>query len=224
VDDKQAMRERVWARLREARVARFPGARGRIPNFVGAERAAAVLAKTREWTRARTLKANPDAPQWPVRTRALSDGKTVYMAVPKLASEKPFIELDPGRLEVAPRAAASIKASSVHGRSVSLDEMPHIDLIVCGSVAVNRRGTRIGKGGGYSDLEFALGTEHGLIDERTVIATTVHPLQVLDEELPETEHDFRADLIVTPEEVIRCRRARRPAGIILEHQIRRRSR
>ena len=33
------------------------------------------------------------------------------------------------------------------GRPVSIDEVPPIDLIVCGSVAVNRRGTRVGKGG-----------------------------------------------------------------------------
>jgi 5-formyltetrahydrofolate cyclo-ligase len=49
-----------------------------------------------------------------------------------------------------------------------------------------------------------------------VIATTVHPLQLLDEELPETAHDFRLDVIVTPHEVIRTRRARRPSGILWE--------
>lgn len=34
--------------------------------------------------------ANPDSPEWPVRQRALEDGKVVYMAVPKLAEENPF--------------------------------------------------------------------------------------------------------------------------------------
>jgi hypothetical protein len=37
---KQAVRELAWTRLREAGAARFPGARGRIPNFIGAEAAA----------------------------------------------------------------------------------------------------------------------------------------------------------------------------------------
>ena len=54
-----------------------------------------------------------------------------------------------------------------------------------------------------------------------MIATTVHPLQLLDEELPETAHDFRVDVIVTPDEVIRTRRARRPRGILWEHLTRR---
>jgi 5-formyltetrahydrofolate cyclo-ligase len=47
--------------------------------------------------------------------------------------------------------------------------------------------------------------------------TTVHPLQVLDEELPETEHDFRVDYIVTPEKVVCVGRKRRPPGIIWDH-------
>ena len=81
-------------------------------------------------------------------------------------------------------------------------QVRHIDLVVCGTVAINRAGVRIGKGGGYSDLEFALLTEAGRIDERTTIATTVHQVQLLDQDLPETPHDFRVDLIVTPDEVI----------------------
>ena len=89
---------------------------------------------------------------------------------------------------------------------------------MCGSVAVDRRGARLGKGGGFSDLEFALLTEAGSIDRRTLVVTTVHPLQVLDEPLPETRHDFRVDLIVTPDQVIHVRRTRRsrPPGIIWE--------
>jgi 5-formyltetrahydrofolate cyclo-ligase len=73
---------------------------------------------------------------------------------------------------------------------------------------------RVGKGGGFSDLELGLLAERGLIDGRTTIVTTVHPLQVLDEELPEADHDFRVDYVVTPDEVIRCPRAPRPRGIL----------
>lgn len=57
---------------------------------------------------------------------------------------------------------------------------------------------RLGKGSGYADIEIGLLTEAGLIDEQTVIATTVHDIQVLDHEvLPEEPHDFRLDLIVS---------------------------
>jgi 5-formyltetrahydrofolate cyclo-ligase len=99
---------------------------------------------------------------------------------------------------------------------VGVNEMRPIDLIVCGSVAVNRQGVRLGKGAGYSDIEVALLQEAGLISPQTTIVTTVHLLQVVDHTLPETEHDFSVDLIVTPDEVIECQEPRRPRGLIGE--------
>jgi 5-formyltetrahydrofolate cyclo-ligase len=59
--------------------------------------------------------------------------------------------------------------------------------------------------------------EAGLIGPNTVIVSTVHSLQVVDDELPETEHDFSVDLIVTPDDVITCGPARRPTGIVSAH-------
>lgn len=214
MDDKQPYRERIWDLLQKEGVARFPGARGRIPNFTGAEAAADRLAALDRWQAARTLKCNPDAPQLSVRARALEEGRIVYMAVPRLREAKPFILLDPEKLTGSPRSNASIRGASKAGRPVTVRQMRHIDVVACGSVAVNRKGARIGKGGGFSDLEFGLLTEAGLIDEQTVVATTVHPLQVLEDDLPETRHDFRVDLIVTPDEVVRVRRRRRPPGIV----------
>ncbi|MDQ7801444.1 MAG: 5-formyltetrahydrofolate cyclo-ligase [Armatimonadota bacterium] len=214
---KQAVRERVWRLLADRGVARFPGAWGRIPNFQGAEEAAQRLASTEEWRRARVVKANPDRPQLPVRTRALAEGKLLYVAVPRLAKPEPFVCVDPARLRSRPRDAASIRGAFRHGRPVGLAEMVRVDLVVCGSVAVNRQGARVGKGGGYSDLEFGLLREFGLVDDETVVATTVHPLQILTDDLPETEHDFRVDLIVTPEEVLRTPAGPRPPGILVGH-------
>ena len=200
--------------------ARFPGAIGRIPNFVGAEAAAHRLSELPEWTSARTVKCNPDSPQLPVRAAALAAGKLLYMAVPRLASPRPFLRLDPERLErqeILPRRAVSITHAARHGQPTAVAEMQRIDLVVCGVVAVNTAGVRVGKGGGFSDLELALLVEAGLVDESTVIATTVHALQVLNEELPETEHDFRVDLVVTPERVYRTGARKRTPGIIWEH-------
>src|SRR6266496_6296010 len=114
--DKQDCRERVWALLEERGAARFPGARGRIPNFIGAEAAAANLAGLGEWRSARVVKSNPDSPQLPVRARCLVDEKLLYMAVPRLSDPRPFILLDPSKLAVKPRAAASIRGASKAGR------------------------------------------------------------------------------------------------------------
>ena len=218
--EKQRLRERVWTELTESGEALFPGARGRIPNFRGAAAAADRLAQTPEWKRARVIKCNPDAPQRPVRLRALREGKVVYMAVPRLREKKCFRKLDPARLRETELAeAATIAGATRFGRAVHPRELEHVDLVVAGSVAVNRAGARLGKGGGYSDLEFAIGRELGAIDAKTRTATTVHPLQVVDSELPVTDHDFSLDLIATPDELIRTPpgRKRSPPGILRAH-------
>jgi 5-formyltetrahydrofolate cyclo-ligase len=204
---KAALREEAWAAIRTAGATRFPGPEHRIPNFVGAEAAADRLRATDRWTQARAVKANPDSPQLPVRQRALEDGKTLFMAVPRLASEQPFIRLDPEHLTVKPRAAASIKGSSEHGQPVAVEDLDPVDVVVSGCVAVDPSGGRLGKGGGFSDLEYAVAYEAGLIGPGTVVVTTVHEAQVLEPgRIPLTGHDVRLDLIVTPERVIECPR------------------
>jgi 5-formyltetrahydrofolate cyclo-ligase len=208
VEAKQRIRERIWRTLESEGAARFPGARGRIPNFRGAEAAARRLAQLPDWARAAVVKSNPDAPQLPVRRCARRDGKALYMAVPRLTEDKPFVRVagDP-----------TIKKALAEGAPARVEELGHVDLVVCGTVAVNRAGVRVGKGGGYSDLELGLLVEAGLVDDATTIVTTVHPLQLLDEELPETSHDFRVDIVVTPDDVIRTHARRRSPGVIWEH-------
>jgi 5-formyltetrahydrofolate cyclo-ligase len=211
---KDEIREKIWSLLQEKKVARFPGTEGRIPNFTGAEACARVISQARFWKKAQAIKINPDSPQRAVRQQALKEGKVIYMAVPRLRSDKPFIELDPKNLKCSAYTASSIKGAAQFGRAVDLDEVRKIDLIVCGSVAVNQRGARLGKGGGYSDLEFALLTEEKKIDRKTPIVTSVHSLQIVDDEIPMTEHDIPLSAIVTPNEIIEIgSRLPRPKGI-----------
>jgi hypothetical protein len=121
---KAALRQEIWSAMRAAKVARFPGAVGRIPNFTGAEAAAERLRGTPAWQAAETLKANPDSAQLPVRQRALEDGKTVYMAVPRLAGPEPFFALDPNELREPPRQAASISGAARSARRDGPDDRP----------------------------------------------------------------------------------------------------
>ncbi|MBI3079748.1 MAG: 5-formyltetrahydrofolate cyclo-ligase [Deltaproteobacteria bacterium] len=214
---KQAIREAAWRRLEQAKAARFPGAQGRIPNFVGAEAAARRLQTLAAWQQATVLKVNPDAPQLPVRKAALEQGKVVYMAVPRLREQACFLELDPKHLRVKPHQAASIQGAFAHGRQVTLEEVRPVDMVVCGSVAVTREGARVGKGGGFSDLEFALLSERGRIGPGTPVITTVHPLQITEEPIEMRVHDIPLDAIVTPDETIVIERGyARPQGIYWE--------
>lgn len=213
---KTAIRDRVWRQLLQAGVVP-PDSYGKIPSFEGAEATAARLAQLEVWQRATTVKANPDYAQISVRVRALNDGKLLYMAVPRMASVQPFYLLDPRTIKLPPEAVADKKGAAQVGQRVGVEDMRPIDVVVCGSVAVNRSGARIGKGAGYSDLEVALLIEAGLITEATTIVAPVHQLQVVSDDIPETEHDFSADIIITPDEVIQCPPSRRPNGVIWEH-------
>jgi 5-formyltetrahydrofolate cyclo-ligase len=216
---KDQVRRDVWKAMDREGVSRFPGAEGRIPNFAGAKLAAEKLAGHRLWKRAHVIKVNPDSPQTHARRAALEEGKTLIMAVPRLRDPHPFRLLDPRRFSAKQvREAATIKGALRHGEVIDLEQVPKLDLILCGSVAVNLKGARIGKGGGFSDLEYALLAEAGTVSEKTTIVTTVHPLQILRENLPVTTHDIPVDLIATPRAAIDVERAyKRPKGILWDH-------
>jgi len=212
---KSELREKVWAAMTAPGINRFPGPTNRIPNFVGAERAAERLRATEVWQRATTLKTNPDSPQLPVRQRALEDGKRVYMAVPRLAEPEPFFLLDPTDLNDTPRRSASIKGAAKSAQRVAVTALRPVDLVVTGCVAVSEDGARLGKGGGFSDLEYALAYEAGLIGPETRVVTTVHEAQIVSAgAIPVVPHDVYLDLIVTEERVIECSRPHRAAGRI----------
>jgi 5-formyltetrahydrofolate cyclo-ligase len=215
--DKDDLRDEVWSLLKQQGVAiRDPF--GHIPNFVGAQKAAERLAALPIWQRAKAIKCNPDSPQIPVRSRALQDGKRLYMAVPRLTNTRCFVELTAEDLQqgnIPLEEAAIARKALTYGRLVSFEEMQAIDLVMVGCVAVTRNGGRTGKGAGFADLELAMLKEFGLVQSDTPIVTTVHPLQIVEEErLPMQAHDWALNWIVTPEEVIETNTTySRPAGL-----------
>jgi 5-formyltetrahydrofolate cyclo-ligase len=194
---KSEIRNHIWQTMTEARVGAFPfPLKGRIPNFRDARKAAERLFASEVWQRARVIKANPDAPQRPVRRRALEEGKTLYMAVPRLRERDCFIHVAvPPDLAAK---AATIKGAFEYGQLIHPSRMQPVDLVVAGTVTVNAHGERIGKGGGFSDLELAIGHAFGLLNEETTFVTTVHDLQVAAGDLPQMPHDVLIDHIFTP--------------------------
>jgi 5-formyltetrahydrofolate cyclo-ligase len=64
--------------MEEKNIAAFPRpVYYRIPNFIGAEKAAQNLRSLPEYESARMIFCNPDSPQRPVRETVLRDGKTL---------------------------------------------------------------------------------------------------------------------------------------------------
>ena len=197
--DKETARQAVWDRLKDERLARFPfPPHGRIPNFKDAETAAKRLFDLAPWKDATRIKVNPDAPQRYVRIEALRRGITVYVPTPRLRAG--FKVLDPAAIppDRIPEAA-SLSRGDKWAVAVPLEEMPPMDAIVAGSVAVTRGGRRCGKGEGYSDLEFAILRELG--HPAVPVATTVHDVQLVDT-LPWDKTDLPLSAIVTPRETI----------------------
>lgn len=215
--EKDAIRNRIWDLLVKEDVARFPlPPHGRIPNHIGVNKCSEMLIDVQEWKDANVLKCNPDSPQKPVREAALAQGKTIYMAVPRLREQRCFIELHKNRILGPPGRGATIKGAFKYGKKVGPEHMKKVDLVIAGSVAVNSQGDRVGKGGGFSDLEFALAREFGIVGEDTPVVTTVHSLQVIEEKIPMTAHDVPLDILVTPEGVTRAPKRPKPKGILWE--------
>ncbi|PEN11394.1 5-formyltetrahydrofolate cyclo-ligase [Longibacter salinarum] len=198
-DDKDAARQYVWDTLDDEGIARFPfPPHGRIPNFKDASVAAKRLFDHPILADAHSIKVNPDSPQRYVRIEALKRGIVVYVPTPRLRGG--FKKLDPAVIPAEKHSkAASLSNMDTWAEPVDLNELPQLDAIVTGSVAVTRDGRRCGKGEGYSDLEYAILLElgHALVP----VATTVHPLQLV-EDVPTDAHDLPLTVIVTPDSTI----------------------
>jgi len=212
--EKDSVRMKIWTLMEQQGIARFPRpVFGRIPNFIGAEEAARRLSRQAEFKSARIIKVNPDSPQRKVRTAVLSSGKILVMPSPRL--RKGFVVLDPGKIpEGLFPGASTIRGVFKYGQFCSLRDLPKIDLVVAGSVVVSSDGVRIGKGGGYSELEYGILRELDLVSEDTPVFTTVHDVQVVGR-VPREPHDLVVDAIITPTRKIRIkRRSPRPKGIV----------
>ncbi len=187
---KQEVREFVWKRIEK--FAKFPPPYGRIPNFVGAEKACERLRELEQYRRAKVVFCAPDSPLRRAREIVLEDGKILLAAKPKMTG---FLIIERGK-------AGTIKEMLRYGKEVDLDELKRVDVFVQGCVAVDKKGNRIGKGSGFGDREYSILREKGLL-KNCIYVVIAHPIQVFDDlsHLMD-EHDVKVDVILTPEGVI----------------------
>jgi len=75
----------------------------------------------------------------------------------------------------------------------------HCRVLLVPALAVDARGYRMGKGGGFYD-RLLVGLEH--LEARPLMVALVHDDEVLDE-LPVEEHDHPVDAVLTPSQIIR---------------------
>lgn len=197
--NKKTLRRRVWDTLTNNNLIIPPkSAYGRIPNFKGSIEAAELLRSTDEWIDSNTIFCSPDTAQIKVREFALKDNKTLVMATPKLKYD--YLSINPENAVGIEEHASTIEGAFEIGRRV--DKFPKIDMVIEGSVAVDLNGNRLGKGGGYGDMEISHLFQEEVIDNKTPIVTTVHKIQIVDK-IPVEEHDKQINMIVTPLNIIR---------------------
>jgi 5-formyltetrahydrofolate cyclo-ligase len=215
---RESLRQKIWREMEEKNIARFPRpVYGRIPNFVGAEQVAEKLINTDIFRRAQVVKVNPDSPQKPVREAVLRKGKILIMPTPRIS--RGFLVLDPKKISPALYSVATtIQGAFRYGAPIHPSEIPEVDLIVAGSVAVSVYGERLGKGEGYSELEYSILKEFNKVSEETPITTTVHDVQVVDFHISLEPWDFTVDYIFTPTRSIKCIGERkRPPGLLWQY-------
>ncbi|KAI4987840.1 hypothetical protein ZWY2020_028598 [Hordeum vulgare] len=218
---KWKIRKRVWDVLEAEGVARNPRpVHHRIPNFDGAAAAADSLGRLDVFQNAQCVKVNPDSPQKQVRFLTLSGDKKLLTPQPRLRTGFfSFLQSQMIPTGCIPEACTSVGAAK-YGRPIGLDEMIKVDLIVIGSVAVDpSTGARLGKGEGFAELEYGMLRYMGAIDDSTMVVTTVHDKQLVDD-IPVEKlliHDVPVDIICTPTQVILTNTAiPKPQGIYWE--------
>lgn len=204
-EEKEQVRKSIYDKLfNEGQSLRPNGDYGKIPDFKGKDIAAELLASTDEWKESKTIFCSPDAAQIPVRYLALKDNKNLIMASPNL--EHGYLYLEGNKLNGRECEASTKEGAFNHcsnffdfgGDSFDMD----IDLVVEGSVGVDRLGNRIGKGKGFADREIEDLFNKDLISENTPLITTIHPFQLV-EHIPMESHDRKLNMIVTTREIIR---------------------
>ena len=194
---KESIRNMIWERMEKSSIS-VSNSYGRIPDFKGSINASELLRNTVEWKDSHTIFVSPDTAQKTVRKNAFYDGKDLIMASPKLLNG--YIFLDSNCTNGNEEEASTIKGAFKHGHKITL--IPQIDMVIEGSVAVDKYGERLGKGGGYGDMEISYLKNNKLINPNTPIVTTVHEIQII-ERIPSEPHDEKINMIITPERILR---------------------
>ena len=193
---KEKTRKEIWETLHKNQLThRKQGDYGKIPDFKGKTQAAEKLRKTEEYKKAKIIFTPPDTAQKPVRYNCLKDGKTLIMATPNLENGYVLIK----NKENKAQQASDKKYATENGKPII--KMPKIDLVIEGSVGVDLKGNRLGKGKGYADREIKYLHQQKSINQKTPIITTIHPLQI-KEEIPTDKNDCKINMIITPKNII----------------------
>jgi 5-formyltetrahydrofolate cyclo-ligase len=218
-DDATLHRERIWSEL--AKVAR-PDSRFHwdfssfIADFEGSDECARRVTELDAYQAGGLLFITPDNSTEAVRLQAMRDERPFLMTTYGLV--RGFLYLEAGAVPATDyRYAATLDGMDRYARPVTLaeiEDLAPVTLLVTGGSAVSVNGVRFGKGHGYFDLEWAMLSEIGRVDDDSEIVDVVHDCQVVDEVLTGEDHDVPVDWIITPTVTTRVLESGRELGRI----------
>jgi len=170
----------------------------RYPQFQGADDAAKRVASLPEFLSAKVVLVSPGVGV--MSDVVLQEDKMLVSPTPGLREDKVFQQLV--KKEVVDETVSGKRGPKY--QRLKLEEDVKIDLLVVGSMLVDKLGRRMGKKRDQVGMEFVLG---GKSVKKAMVITLVLDCQVV-EEIPESMFcaaDIPVDIIVTPTKVIRVK-------------------
>jgi len=194
-DPKESIRQKIWRFLQEKNIATFPKpCFNRIPNFVGSWIASEKIKQIPEFNSSRCVFCAPDFVLKRIREIVLESNKILAVALPHMVE---FLEISE-RGDI--NRATGIKGFKKYGVPLKTE----VGLFVEGSVAVDKKGNRLGKGKGYGDKEWSYLLENNLLQGEVKVITLVHDEQIVEDfSNLMSETDKKVDYILTPTTIIK---------------------
>jgi len=191
--NKDQVRYYIWDLMVDKKIAIFPlPPHKRIPNFKDARVAAAKIKTLPEYRTSRCIFTGPDSVLKPLRDQILRDKKILAYATPHMKEMK-MIRPESGKVDT------SIRGLIQKGERLT----QKVDIAVIGSVAVDFKGNRLGKGSGYGDQEIQYLKTNNLTSADLRIGTLVHTIQLIpDLSMFKEAHDIPVDFILTEKELL----------------------
>ncbi len=144
---------------------------GRIPNFKDAYLASQRLRSLPEFQTAKGIFSAPDGVLKEARRITLQAGKALIVALPHMTD---FLEIAGKEFQ---DKAITINSFRRYGKPPKTE----VEIFLQGSVAVDLKGNRLGKGKGYGDKEYEILKAMGLIKKKPIVITIVHDCQVFED-------------------------------------------
>ena len=156
-----------------------------------AGRRAAALARRRALPA--SARVEGDAARAP-HLAALRGRRAAYEAF----GTEPVVPLAPGDLVPVTRAERDLDWRAHPAPALlGADAVAGVDVVLVPALAVDRRGVRLGRGGGSYD--------RALVRARGLLVAVLHEGELVDDPLPEEPHDVRVHAVLLPSGLVELR-------------------